>query len=77
MTSELSRDELVARVIKAGELEVERGPEEEIARYFDTERFRINSAHKSLQTIAANRYGENALSLARITDEQYGAGREL
>ena len=59
------------------ELEVERGPEEEIARYFDTERFRINSAHKSLQIIAANRYGENALSLARITDEQYGAGREL
>jgi predicted ester cyclase len=38
----LSRQELVDRLIKAGEAEVLGAPREEIARYFDTERFRFH-----------------------------------
>jgi len=42
MTGALSKDELVARLVKAGELEVEGAPPEEIARYFDTANFRFH-----------------------------------
>ena len=38
----LSRDELVARLIRAGEVEIEGAPPEEIARYFDTRKFRFH-----------------------------------
>lgn len=42
MTEALSRDELVSRLVKAGELEVSGAPPEEIASYFDTENFRFH-----------------------------------
>ena len=40
--SQLSREELVARLVKAGELEVHGAPAEEIASYFDVEHFRFH-----------------------------------
>jgi hypothetical protein len=40
--SKLSRTEIVARLIKAGEAEVAGAPPEEIASYFDTEKFRFH-----------------------------------
>jgi len=42
MATKLTREELVARLVKAGELEVAGAPAEEIASYFDTERFRFH-----------------------------------
>jgi predicted ester cyclase len=42
MTGTLSRDELVSRLVKAGELEVAGAPPEEVASYFDTENFRFH-----------------------------------
>ena len=42
MTPKLSRDELVARLIEAGEVEVLGAPPEEIASYFDTDAFRFH-----------------------------------
>lgn len=39
MTSTHTRDELVARLVRAGELEVSGENPEEVASYFDTERF--------------------------------------
>jgi predicted ester cyclase len=42
MTTGLSRETLVERLIKAGEAEVAGAPPEEIAGYFDTERFRFH-----------------------------------
>jgi hypothetical protein len=42
VTMKLSREELVARLIKAGEVEVEGAPPEETAEYFDTEKFRFH-----------------------------------
>jgi SnoaL-like domain len=44
MTQKFTRDELVARLIKAGELEVLGGPADEIASYFDTKNFRFHGA---------------------------------
>lgn len=41
-TMKLSREELVARLIKAGEVEVLGAPPEEIASYFDTAKFRFH-----------------------------------
>lgn len=38
----LSRDELVARLVNAGELEVEGAPPEELAKFFDTDNFRFH-----------------------------------
>lgn len=38
----LSRDELVARLVKAGELEVLGGDQSETDKYFDTEQFRFH-----------------------------------
>jgi hypothetical protein len=38
----LTRDELVARLIKAGELEVSGGDQAEIDSYFDTSKFRFH-----------------------------------
>jgi hypothetical protein len=42
MSSKLSRDDLVERLVKAGEVEVAGAPPEEIASYFDTENFRFH-----------------------------------
>jgi hypothetical protein len=42
MTTKISRDELVKRMVKAGEAEVAGAPPEEIASYFDTENFRFH-----------------------------------
>lgn len=42
MSPRLSRDELVARLVKAGELEVAGAPAEQIADYFDTANFRFH-----------------------------------
>jgi predicted ester cyclase len=42
VTMKLGREELVARLIKAGEVEVEGAPPEETAKYFDTEKFRFH-----------------------------------
>jgi hypothetical protein len=42
MTIRLSREELVQRLVKAGEAEVAGAPPEEIASYFDTEAFRFH-----------------------------------
>jgi hypothetical protein len=42
MSKSLSKDELITRLIKAGEVEVAGAAPEEIARYFDTERFRFH-----------------------------------
>jgi predicted ester cyclase len=42
MVPKLSRDELVMRMVKAGEAEVAGAPPEEIASYFDTEKFRFH-----------------------------------
>jgi predicted ester cyclase len=42
MTQKFTRDELIARLIKAGELEVLGGPADEIASYFDTRNFRFH-----------------------------------
>lgn len=42
MGRKLTRDELVARLIRAGEVEVLGAPPEEIASYFDTQRFRFH-----------------------------------
>lgn len=39
---DLTRDELVARLIKAGELEISGGDQTTIDSYFDTERFRFH-----------------------------------
>ncbi|MER9648683.1 ester cyclase [Mesorhizobium sp. M0199] len=38
----LSREELVARLVRAGEVEVSGAPPEEIASYFDTKKFRFH-----------------------------------
>jgi hypothetical protein len=38
----LSRDKLISRLVKAGELEVSGASPEEIASYFDTEKFRFH-----------------------------------
>jgi hypothetical protein len=38
----LSREDLVARLVKAGEVEVEGAPPEETAKYFDPARFRFH-----------------------------------
>lgn len=40
--SRLTRDELVARLIRAGELEISGENPEEVAGYFDTDRFRFH-----------------------------------
>lgn len=42
MSTKLTREQLVARLIKAGEVEVEGAPPEEIATYFDTQKFRFH-----------------------------------
>lgn len=42
MTQKFTRDQLVARLIKAGELEVLGAPADEIASYFDTKNFRFH-----------------------------------
>ncbi|MEJ2817654.1 nuclear transport factor 2 family protein [Caulobacter sp. CCG-8] len=42
MATKLSRDELVERLVKAGEAEVAGAPPDEIAGYFDTEAFRFH-----------------------------------
>jgi predicted ester cyclase len=42
MTTGLSREALVERLVKAGEAEVAGAPPEEIAGYFDTENFRFH-----------------------------------
>ena len=42
MSGALSKDELISRLVKAGELEVEGAPPEEIASYFDIARFRFH-----------------------------------
>ncbi|MGX5802181.1 ester cyclase [Bradyrhizobium sp. Arg314] len=42
MSMQLTRDELVARLVKAGELEVAGAPAAEIAGYFDVENFRFH-----------------------------------
>lgn len=42
MTQHLSRDELVARLVRAGELEVSGEQPDHVASYFDTERFRFH-----------------------------------
>jgi predicted ester cyclase len=42
MTQQLTRDELVARLARAGELEVSGGDPAETATYFDTEKFRFH-----------------------------------
>ncbi|RWL96408.1 ester cyclase [Mesorhizobium sp.] len=42
MSMKLTRDELVARLVKAGELEVAGAPAAEIAGYFDLENFRFH-----------------------------------
>lgn len=42
MTARFTRDELVARLVKAGELEVQGAPDDEIASYFDTQNFRFH-----------------------------------
>ncbi|WUH98465.1 ester cyclase [Spirillospora sp. NBC_00431] len=42
MTQRFSRDELVARLVRAGELEVSGEDPDEIATYFDTEKFRFH-----------------------------------
>jgi predicted ester cyclase len=42
MTTPLSREELVRRLVKAGEAEVAGAPPEEIASYFDTKNFRFH-----------------------------------
>ncbi len=42
MPSPLTRDELVNRLVKAGEAELAGAPPEEIARYFDTQAFRFH-----------------------------------
>jgi predicted ester cyclase len=39
---ELTRDELVARLVRAGELEVSGKDQDELATYFDTENFRFH-----------------------------------
>jgi predicted ester cyclase len=39
---ELTRDELVARLVRAGELEVSGKDQEELATYFDTAKFRFH-----------------------------------
>jgi len=38
----LTREELVARLVRSGEVEMEGAPPEEIADYFDTEKFRFH-----------------------------------
>lgn len=43
----LSREELVARLVKAGEVEVLGAPPEEIASYFDTKKFRFHGPGNS------------------------------
>lgn len=42
MSIKLTRDELVTRLVKAGELEVAGAPADEIASYFDVENFRFH-----------------------------------
>jgi predicted ester cyclase len=42
MTASMTKDVLIARLVRAGELEVAGAPAEEIAQYFDTERFRFH-----------------------------------
>jgi hypothetical protein len=42
VTGALSKDELICRLVKAGELEIEGAPAAEIASYFDTENFRFH-----------------------------------
>ncbi len=42
MAMKLSREELVDRLVKAGEAEVAGAPQEEIESYFDVERFRFH-----------------------------------
>ena len=42
MTTKFSRDELVERLVRAGEAEVAGAPPEGIASYFDTENFRFH-----------------------------------
>jgi hypothetical protein len=42
MTGALSKDELISRLVEAGEMEVEGAPPAEIARYFDTKNFRFH-----------------------------------
>ncbi len=42
MAHGLSREQLVERLVKAGEIEVAGAPPEEIADYFDTENFRFH-----------------------------------
>jgi predicted ester cyclase len=42
MAKAFSREELIARLVRAGEIEVAGGPPEEIAQYFDTENFRFH-----------------------------------
>jgi len=42
MSMKLKRDELVARLVRAGELEVAGAPTAEIASYFDVENFRFH-----------------------------------
>lgn len=37
-----TKEELIARLVKAGELEVAGAPDDEIAQYFDVENFRFN-----------------------------------
>jgi len=42
VSMKLTREQLVSRLIKAGEVEVHGAPPEEIASYFDTEKFRFH-----------------------------------
>lgn len=42
MTQQFTRDELVARLVRAGELEVSGEDQAEAATYFDTEKFRFH-----------------------------------
>lgn len=43
-TMKLTREQLIARLIKAGEVEVQGAPPEEIASYFDPKRFRFHGS---------------------------------
>ncbi|RWH72892.1 ester cyclase [Mesorhizobium sp.] len=72
MALKLSRDELVARIVKAGEAEVHGAWAEEIALYFDPERFRFHgpdgfeSDYQGLQEyFAALRAAFDDLSIRR------------
>ena len=56
MTIPITKDVLIARLIKAGELEVAGAPETEIATYFDTETFRFHGPDGDADYVGLSAY---------------------